>query len=386
MRSERRADHILTFAESFRGGGVERVMLRLAHGWLARGRDVTILVGQREGPLEEELPRAARVIEVGSGGVPALRPRSDLLRKLAPDVTFCPGNHYTSTALWCRLAGLRAPVVAKVSNALERRDWHRAAAAGNRLWLRLQPRFINHFVAMTPAMRREAEAAHVLPSHRISVIANPPALPRRFHPESALPPGPLLVGVGRLEPQKRWDRLINALPALAMRTARLIIVGEGSARSALEAQIASLRLTDRVQLAGYAPDPSPYLRRATAAVLTSDFEGAPNVLREALALGTPVVTTESSVAVREIVASKRHGSIVPVGDDAALVAALDHWLTPGRPRPDPVPPPGLDAHDRYLDLFDALADDQLAGLTRSGWAAAKAGSALAAASAATSFG
>lgn len=367
-------------------------MLRLASGWLAQGRRVTILIGTRGGPLEAEIPPGARLIEIGAGGFPALRPPRALLAGLDPDLLFCPGSHYTSTMLWCRLAGVRAPIVTKISNALARADWHRLTAWGNRLWLRTQPRFIDHFVAMTPTMATQAERELGVAPHRLSVIANPPTIAGPAErggsagPRPPLPAGPLLVGVGRLEPQKRWDRLIGAIPALAARAVRLVIVGEGSARAMLEAQIAALGLGDRVVLAGYATDPSPWLRRATAAVLTSDFEGVPNVLREALALGTPVVSTESSVAVREIVATPAQGSVVPVGDDAALVAALDYWLAPGRARPDPVPLAGVDAPERYLALFDAMLQAQPAGFTRSGWAAAKPGSACAAPSAATSLG
>jgi hypothetical protein len=66
------------------------------------------------------------------------------------------------------------------------------------------------------------------------------------------------------------------------------------------------------------------------------------------------VTTDSSVAIREIVADPRHGSIVPTDDARALVAALDHWLTPGRPRPDPVPERGYDSVERYVRLFEEL--------------------------------
>lgn len=389
MRSDRSAGHIVTFAETLNGGGVERVMLRLARGWLAQRRCVTILIGTRGGPLEAEIPAGAGLIEIGRGGFPALRPPCALLARLDPDLLFCPGSHYTSTMLGCRLAGVRAPIVAKISNALARRNWPALVAWGNRRWLRSQPRFIDHFVAMTPAMAAQAERALGIGPPRLSVIANPPVIaPAQAGAALAvpLPAGPLLVGVGRLEPQKRWDRLIGAIPALAARAVRLVIVGEGSARAMLEAQIAALGLGDRVVLAGYAADPSPWLRRATAAVLTSDFEGVPNVLREALALGTPVVATDSSVAVREIVASPAQGSVVPLGDDAALVAALDYWLAAGRARPEPVPPVGIDAPERYLALFDAVVQAQPAGLTRSGWAAAKPGSACAAASAATSLG
>jgi hypothetical protein len=66
------------------------------------------------------------------------------------------------------------------------------------------------------------------------------------------------------------------------------------------------------------------------------------------------VTTDSSVAVWEIVTSPALGHVVPRGDEAALVRAIDHWLSPAAVRPAPVPEPGAESAARYLALFDRL--------------------------------
>lgn len=351
------ARHILTYAESWRGGGVERVQLRLARGWIAAGRRVTLVIGTGSGPLADEVPAGVEIVALGSPGLVRLMLRlPGIVAGRRPDVIFCPGNHYTGVAGWLRLRLGRAcpPIVAKVSNALARPDQSFPVSLAYRHWLRWHRHFLACVVAMTPGMADEAACAMAVPRASVAVIANPPALPIPGVALPELPAGRFVLGVGRLVAQKRWDRLIAALPLLADPDVALVILGEGSARAALSAQIAALGLAARVTLPGHAPDPLPAIARAEAVVLVSDFEGVPGALREALALGTPVVTTESSVAVREIVTGLDLGTIVAADDEAALVAALDHWLTPGRARPAVVAQIGEEAADEYLALFDQL--------------------------------
>jgi glycosyltransferase involved in cell wall biosynthesis len=352
------ATHVLTYAQALQGGGVERAMLRLTRGWIAAGHRVTLVLGEAAGPLAAEIPPGVELIELDRQYIGLLGALPALIEAVAPTIIFCPGNHYTSMAAWAKIRLGRAcpPIVAKVSNRLDRNDQHFPIAQGYRAWLRWHPAFLDHVVAMSPAMRDEAVRMMGIAPDHVSVIANPPT---RTPGERAPGPPPLpgmrfLLGVGRLSPQKRWDRLIDAMPGIAERDTRLLILGEGEERPALETRVGALGLRRRVDLPGYASDPQPALAGAAALVLTSDFEGVPGVLQEALALGTPVVATDSSVAIREIIVSPRQGSIVPAGDHGALVAALDHWLVPGRPRPDPVPERGTDSVIRYLDLFDRL--------------------------------
>lgn len=342
--------HILGFAQHLRGGGVERALLRLSADWMDRGARVTIMLGNREGPLSAELDPRITLADGGGGGYAALVRAAVRAGDLAPDVIFLPGNHYSALGLAVRRS-TRAPVVAKLSNALS--GMHSGLTAwGYRRWLRLHPRFVDHLVAMTPAMADEAARAMAMPRARISVIANPPARPLADAPPPPLPAGRFILGVGRLEPQKRWDRLIAALPRIGDATVSLTILGEGSARAALERQIAAAGLAGRITLPGHTPDPLPAMRAAAIVALTSDHEGVPGVLREAIAEGTPVVTTDSSVAIPELVHSPAIGSIVARDDGDALVAALDHWLA--APRPQRPPAATGDPADDYLALFERL--------------------------------
>lgn len=345
------ARHILSYAQTLRGGGVERALLRLAGGWIDQGRRVTLVIGVADGPLARELPDGVNVIALGSPDYRALLSLPRHVRAADPDVIFCPGSHYTGVAAWTRWRLGRAcpPIVGKVSNALDRPDHGALVAAGHARWLRQHRRFLDQVVAMTPASATAAAAAMRLPASAITVIPNPPVQPIVGAPSLSLPPR-YILGVGRLAPQKRWDRLVAALPRLATRVP-LVILGEGDAREALATQARDLGVD--LLLPGHAADPLGAMARAAVLALTSDFEGVPGVLREALSVGTPVVTTDSSPAVAEIVTAPGLGTIIPREDQAALVAALNHWLG-DVPRPTPVSPPGADATARYLALFDSL--------------------------------
>ncbi|CAN5431941.1 glycosyltransferase [soil metagenome] len=353
------ARHILTFAQTLQGGGVERAQLRLARGWIDAGRRVTLMIGSSAGPLATELPPGLEIVDLGSAAYSALYQLPLHVRRNAPDVLFCPGNHYTSVAAWTRMRLGRAcpPIVAKISNALIRPDQGFAVARGYAAWLRLHPLFLDAAVAMTGGMRAEAIAAMHMPADRVTVIPNPPALPIPCAAPIRLPAGRFILGVGRLAPQKRWDRLIAAMPRLDP-TVSLLILGEGAERGSLEAQVAALSLESRVAMPGHVADPLPATAHATVTVLTSDFEGVPGVLRESLALGTPVVATDSSVGVREIVDSPDLGTIVAPDDPEALIAALEYWLAPGRARPVPVQASEPDPAASYLALFDRIVDQR----------------------------
>lgn len=347
---------IFTFAQSLHGGGVERALLRLMRGWVAAGQRVTLVLGSGDAAQAAEVPDGVDLIAVDSSylGMTAALPA--IARRVRPDVVFCAGNHYSSGAAWlrARLGRDCPPIVAKVSNRLDRTDQYFPLRQGYRTWLRAHPGFIDHMVAMSPAMADETVAMTGIGADRVSVIANPPGLAGVGAPTPPIAGSDYLIGIGRLAPQKRWDRAIDALADVARRDTKLMILGEGETRTSLENQTDALGLGHRVRLPGYATDPRPALAGARALVLTSDFEGVPGVLQEALAVGTPVVTTDSSVAIREIVSNPLLGTVVPTGDDRALVAALDHWLTPGRPRPDPVPERGHDSAERYVRLFEGL--------------------------------
>jgi glycosyltransferase involved in cell wall biosynthesis len=201
-----------------------------------------------------------------------------------------------------------------------------------------------------------------IPADRFRVIFNPIVTPDISEQAKAsvdhpwLQQGtPVLVAAGRLHTQKDFPVLIQAFARVrSARQARLLILGEGPNRAGLEALIQSLGLSDDVGLPGHTDNPYAYFARAAAFVLSSRWEGLPTVLIEALSCGAPVIATDCPSGPREILADGRYGPLVPVGDVAALAAAMNTALDGDLPAPpeESWRPYMVDAVvDDYLEVF-----------------------------------
>jgi glycosyltransferase involved in cell wall biosynthesis len=132
-----------------------------------------------------------------------------------------------------------------------------------------------------------------------------------------------VLAVGTLKHIKDYGTLLSAFALLRKRVdARLLILGEGKCRPALEAQIRQLGIQVSVFMPGFVKDTSPYYHQADLHVLSSMGEGLPTVIIEALAVGTPVVSTDCLSGLREILRDGQFGSLVPVNNAAALADAM----------------------------------------------------------------
>src|SRR5262249_357683 len=143
---------------------------------------------------------------------------------------------------------------------------------------------------------------------------------------------PVVLGIGRLVPQKNFPLLLEAFRVVRRdRDVKLDILGEGAERPALEAYVKQHSLEDSVSLPGFLENPYACMSRAAVTALSSNFEGLPTVLVESLALGTPVVSTDCESGPREILRNGTLGDLVPINDVAALAQAIARTLD--RPRP-----------------------------------------------------
>ena len=126
-----------------------------------------------------------------------------------------------------------------------------------------------------------------------------------------------------MTPQKNFPLLINAFQQIQEETkAKLVILGGGPEKPKLKKLIQEYEISDHVYLPGYVSNPYAYLSRASLFALSSDFEGLPTVLIEALACGCPVVSTDCPSGPREILEDGKWGTLVPVGDAEKLAEAM----------------------------------------------------------------
>ncbi len=337
-----RGSHIALYMEAFTGGGAERVMVNLASGLAARGHRVDMIVVRSEGPYLALLSPDVRLIDLGCGRSLASLPRlARYLRRERPAALLSAIEHSNLIALWAgALAGYRGRVAVSVHINLSS-VVRRASGLKGSLLLWLYRRFYSGagaVITVSDAAAADLTRLLRLPPGRVRRIYNPVLSPALFeqagepaqHPWFGLGQPPVVLSVGRLCPQKDFPTLIRAFAQARQQTpARLVILGEGPDRPALEGLVSELGLTDSVALPGFAANPYACMARAAAFVLSSRWEGLPTVLIEALACGVPVVSTDCPSGPREILCGGRHGRLVPVGDADALARAIAASLEAG---------------------------------------------------------
>ncbi len=251
-----------------------------------------------------------------------------VIRRERPDVIFIAGNSYTVVAVLLKLwLGRRCPpVVAKMSNDLDRPDLPWAARWLYHAWLRTQGRFLDRAIAIAPAMRRQTQARLRLDPNLVVAIPNPamdapPAATVR-EPHKA---GRSFVFVGRLTAQKDLPLLLHAFARGRRAGDTLTLIGNGPA-GALRRLAKLLSIEEAIAFGGYSSWVAGDLSRHDALVLSSRYEGLPSVVIEALAAGLSVVATDCSPAMSELLEGL--GLLVPVGDVEALARAIASELEP----------------------------------------------------------
>ncbi|PVE20960.1 glycosyltransferase [Microvirga sp. KLBC 81] len=320
---------------SLETGGMETMTAALAQALAARGHRVGVTCLQKEGELAEGLRRAGIPVALVPcpGTAPILRPHPGLCHHFAaraPDVVHAQNGVWAKAALAARAADV--PAVIHTAHGFSLNEpWFGDAL---RWWAGLRTDMV---VAVSASLREHLVRRARIPASRVVTIINGIDT-ARFAPSGrsgilreALgigPDVPLLGCVARLDPVKNHALLLEAMALLVRQVpdARLVLVGDGPLREALQERAEALGLGGKVLFAGTLADTAPAYRDLDLFVLPSVSEGTSISVLEAMASGIPVVATAVG-GTPQLLDGGTCGTLVPSGDPAAMAEAIRRLLT-----------------------------------------------------------
>jgi glycosyltransferase involved in cell wall biosynthesis len=308
-------------------GGAERQIIMLANILSARNHDVSLVILAKNNPCYE-ISSKVNVVDLSSCevkyGVRILNrflAYKECLDKLQPDLTV----HY-----WLQSAYFTALISPKKRGKIvysERGDPYDAEYSGLlgivRNWAFKQ---MDGFVFQSEGARdyfgMNIRNCAIVIHNSVSVPENKYSIPEEREPR--------IVSVGRLHPQKNQKLLMDAFASISsiFPEYTLDIYGDGILKSQLENRIKELNLADRIRIHNSRKDIFECIRTASLFVLSSDYEGMPNALMEAMALGLPCISTDCRPGgARTLIQDGENGFIVPSNDPVALAEKMKYVLS-----------------------------------------------------------
>lgn len=336
----KRLERISIFLPHLHGGGAERVAVNLANSFVERGYAVDMVLLSASGQLVDDLRPEVRVVDLQVQRMRgALPPLVRYLRRVRPKAVLANMWPLTIVAILAKLLAQVESVLVVVEHATWSTSgilssWYRSRAA--RWSMRMLFPLADGVVAVSRGAADDLATFASLSRQRIDVVHNPvvAAVPSTVEvPALALEAWSAgehrkVLAVGTLKPIKDYPLLLRAFAILVQTVdAKLLILGDGESRAALETLSKQLGISDRVFMPGFQKNLAPYYAAADVHVLSSLSEGFGNVIVEALAVGTPVVATDCASGPREILAGGQFGRLVPVGDASRLASALAESLS-----------------------------------------------------------
>jgi glycosyltransferase involved in cell wall biosynthesis len=335
----------LFFIPSLAGGGAEKVMADILHH-INRERIEPVLVllsPYENSPYKEYLPEDIKIIVVeraSDSPIHKIKQYTTFLKIVCdekPHVIISMLTHCNIMAISAKLLFGRKIIIGEhiaLSETIKTKTGRLMLWFSTAQLVRMFYRFADKIIAVSEGVKADLIEEFKIPPRNIQVIYNPIDLNRvsalckcpvehNFFKEA----GPVLLSVGRLVPQKGFDILLKAFSRIVnKREARLIILGEGPEEELLSKLAEGLKITEKVSFLGFQNNPFKFISKADVFVLSSHYEGLPMVMLEAMACGTPIVSTDCKYGPMEILKNGQYGLLVPVGDADALSRTISDLL------------------------------------------------------------
>lgn len=315
------------------GGGAERMMVNLMQGLADRGLSIDLVLNKADGPYLNLVPPQVRIIDLHAPrmfqGLPKL---VSYLRRERPAAMLTTLHYNVEIAIWAkRLAGVDTRLAVREANTLSSQSKHcKTDEWSGRLAKWFYP-WADEIIAVSHGVADDLSKVTGIPTAQIKVVYNPVITPSLIensraaldHPWLLNKAAPVVLGVGRLSEQKDFSTLIKAFAQVRQhRAAHLLILGVGPERQSLLALADGLGVKADVAFLGFVSNPHAYMKQSDVFVLSSKWEGLPNVLIEAMAVGTPVVATDCPSGAAEILAGGQYGELVEIGDSQGMATAI----------------------------------------------------------------
>jgi glycosyltransferase involved in cell wall biosynthesis len=316
------------------------MMVNLANAFAARGYPTDLVSAQAAGVYLREVSPRVRIVDLAARRVLFSLPSLvRYLRRERPYAMLSALTHANMVALCSRaIARVSTRILVSERNVIKNDD-ARQLRLSDRLALLLMKRLYSQAegaVAVAQGVATDLVEIIGVQADRVHTIYNPVVtddiaeLAGAPSPHPWLEKGelPVVLGVGRLTEQKDFETLIRAFRLVRdQRPCRLVILGEGEQRDHLWSLVTELNLTDCVLLPGFQENPFAWMSRAAVFVLSSRWEGLPGVLIQAMACGTPVVSTDCHSGPREILENGKWGRLVPLSDSETMAKEILATLT-----------------------------------------------------------
>lgn len=329
-----RAERIAIFLPSMAGGGAEKVALNLANEWACQGHLVDLVLVRAHGIyLKDISPRVTIIDLAAKRTVTSIWALSKYLRQARPRTILAAMDHANIAAILAKVLSFtdtRVAISVHCVHAAYRNVDSRISSRIVPAIARQFYRFADYCIAVSQGVADEIAAGYMFSPSKFYTIHNPidlttgpNVIKSNAHEWFSSSTIPVLVAAGRLCEVKDYPTLLKAVAIVQhRREVRLIVLGDGVKRSELEAIAADLEITSHVDFCGHVSNPKSFMAAANAFVLSSVYEGFGNVLVEALACGTPVISTDCPFGPREILENGNYGKLVPVGNPVLMAEAI----------------------------------------------------------------